>query len=401
MTTPAENKGFVVNKTRLALLGDDGEYSAQQKSQVWVLKTDDGSNCPYFIKESELGSSEHTDTLCAYVRDMEVILGRFEPKEGNRNSPFEVVSKEPISTEDGFCGKQVNGSTYHVYSRYWNWIEGRDAGMQQEATASAGQVDPTSPQAVPVVPSPYTPLQQQAINTFQSMYDDAVRYRNDGTTRLNADYGICDNIERYAERAGARAGHMAEIKENLIRATAIYSGDYTYPVPCPEGGSASNAFCRGGNKWKGAYGLNRLTQLGQLIELIKSDRWSDDLIKRMSPAQRNNLQVGDLVRYTRRDEPSFWVFRRDDDSMSPSFYRLGNVDDYADLDLNHVVKVDREEMFKERPVSEFLSVIAEKSSQAEELKAQMEQLKKQLKAVNDEIAILDFGLGEQHKVKRI
>lgn len=246
-----------------------------------------------------------------------------------------------------------------------------------------------------------TDLQQKAINTFQGMYDAAVKYREGLDSRLHGEYGICDNIERFADLAGANAYQMAEVKENLIRTTAIYSGNYTYPVPCPNGGEASNAFSNNSNKWRGAYGLNRLTQLGQLVDIIKSDKWNDDLIKRLTPAVRNGLKVGDVVRYTRRDTSSLWVFRRDDESMSPSFHKLSDKDDYTDLDLNYIVKVDRETVFKVRPVAEFLSAIAEQVDKKADIERQIAELQAQLAGVQTEIAMLDFGLADQHKVKRI
>ena len=248
----------------------------------------------------------------------------------------------------------------------------------------------------------YTELQQKAITTFQGMYDAAVAHREGQSSRLNGDYGICDNIERFAEIAGVSAYHMQEVKENLIRSTAIYSGDYTYPVPAVDSGqSASIAFSRHCNKWREAYGLNRLTQLGQLVELIKT-KWDDNLINCQTPCVRNGLKVGDLVQYKREGRtPTFWVLRCDDESMSPSFHKLNDPDEYQDIDLHNIVKVDRETVFKERPVSEFLSVIEEQVKQKAEIALQIAELEKRLADLEASIALLDYALAEQHKVKRI
>lgn len=157
---------------------------------------------------------------------------------------------------------------------------------------------------VPFIKRGYTALQQKAIDTFQGMYDAAMAYREGLPTGLNSGYGICDNIDRYADKAGADSYQMSEVKENFIRKTPMYSGEYHYPVPCPEGGDAGQAFTRYSDKWSDTYGLNRLTQLGQLIHLLKTE-WSDDLVGRKSPAFRNGLVVGDLVRYERRGNPLF------------------------------------------------------------------------------------------------
>jgi hypothetical protein len=215
-------------------------------------------------------------------------------------------------------------------------------------------------------------------------------------TRLKLD----PNSDRFASAAGSYESQMSEVKENLIRQTAMYSGNYTYPVPCPEGGDASTAFSRNSNKWRGAYGLNRLVQLEQLIGLIKT-KWDDTLVNRKTPAFRNGLKVGDVVRYTRRDTPSFWVFRYDDESMSPSFHKLTDKDDYADLDLNHVVKVDKDEISKPRAVSEFLSELEAQAKKKADIERQIAELQKELTNVQTDIAMLDYGLADQHKVKRI
>ncbi len=253
----------------------------------------------------------------------------------------------------------------------------------------------------PPVPHGYTALQNMAVNTFQMMYDAAVAYRNGDSTRLNHQYGICDNIERFANAVSANVRQMSEVKENLIRTTASYSGDYSYPVKGVEGLNPSDAFCRYSDKWGGEYGANRLQQLGEVIELIKTN-WSDDLVNRLTPAKRNGLQVGDMVRYTGsgRHNSSIWVLRYDDQSSSPSFHRLGEPDNYNDLDLSHVVKVDSS-LTGEHTVGEFLSTIAEKVEAKSALEKQIEDLQKQLASLTGDIALLDAGLAQQHKVKRI
>lgn len=397
MTTPAQEKGIIVNVTKLKLAGNNGEYSQESYNAVWVMHHDDGSSCPYF-------TNEQGNTLCAYISDFEIIkeqpqravLGQFIPKTGNQNAAFSVVSKEPALTGGAYKGEKVSGEEYHVFSEYWDWVPAVSVAAPQPMPAPV-VVSFDSDAPAPV----YTELQKLAIATFQTMYDHAVMYRNGDSNRLNSSYGICDNIDRFADMVGASCSKMVEVKENLIRTTPIYSGDYTYPVPCPDGGSASNAFSNVSNKWNGAYGLNRLTQLGQLVDIIKSDKWSDDLVNRQTPAKRNGLVVGDVVRYTRSSEPSFWVFRRDDESASPSFHKLTDKDDYTDIDLNHVVKVDKDEICKPRPVSEFLSELQAQADKKADIERQIAELQKALQGVKGDIAMLDYGLADQHKVKRI
>jgi hypothetical protein len=382
--TPAQKAGFIVNVTRLKLSGGSDYYPEEKQAMVWLLSLDDGSGCPYFKSECGIESR-----YCAYVTDFTIIedaptvIGRFTPKGNNpHNSPFDVVSCEPNSVNPmgSYKGFKVSGEEYHVYSDYWNWEP------VTEATAEAGPLE-----------SGYTKLQTFAINTFQAMYDDAVLHREGKAHRLCGDYGICDNIPRFAEFAGADTGKMIEVKENLIRQTASYSGDYNYPVKPVNDESASNSFSRHGNKWKGEYGLNRLTQLGELIEMLKT-HWDDSLVVRQTPATRNGLEVGSLVRYT--GDNSFWVFRRDDESMSPSFHRLGDCNDYTDLRLEYIKKVDASQI-EERSVSEFLEVLTVKIEEQTSIEKQIAELKAKLVSVQSDVSLLDYSLAKQHKVKRI
>ena len=386
--SPAEQAGFVVNVTRLKLSGNDGDYSNfdTYKDMVWILDNDDASSCPYF--RSEDGSVSY---FCAYVRDMKIIqeravIGRFKLNESSRgygHETFSVLTKTPNSSGLGFVGEKQDGTSYHVLTEYWNWVP---AGDVPEAVAPEVAKDPEG----------YTDLQRMAFNTFQRMYDEVVKHRRGDSSRLNLDYGICDNIERFANEGGASYQQMAEVKENLIRTTASWSGDYTYPVKCPNGGSASSAFSNSRNKWSGDYGLNRMLQLGEMIEIIKSEKWNDNLVKRLSPAQRNGIAIGDVVRWT-TDNNSLWVLRYDDQSSSPSFHRLGDESYTRDISIENVRKVDN----TPKDVSTFLAEIAVKVAEVESLEQQLAKLQAQLKEAKGEVEVLDAGLAIQHKVKRI
>lgn len=353
MTTPAQQAGFIVNVTRLKI--NNPEHGRYSQGLVWLLREDDTTSLPFFKSECGTVSNE-----CFFVGDLSII-------------PNEVPAPLPVPVM-----------------------------TMQEAIAAPLPVAPAlTLEKAPLQVAPvYTDLQQKAINTFQEMHTEAVKYREGQESRLNGNYGICDSIDRFARAAGSSETPMSEVKENLIRQTASYSGNYTYPVPCPEGGDANRAFSNHGNKWRGAYGLNRLIQLEQLIELIKT-KWDDTLVNRKTPACRNGLVVGDVVRYTNRGTSSFWVFRSDDGSTSPSFHRLTDKDDYTDIDLNYIVKVDKDEICKPRGVAEFLSEIEVQAKKKVDIARQIAELQKALSGVETEIAMLDYGLADQHKVKRI
>lgn len=418
--TPAQKAGFIVNVTRLKLTGNDGTYTnlESRKNKVWILVEDDGSSCPYF--DSEDGNET---TFCAYVRDMSIIE---EVRAVPQLPTMPVGPKFPVGssvrvvnsgwgfgpemigtvlTVTDFTLRGTEPTTYRVIDSEG---QGRGGDIWEDSFELAAPLLPvlTVPTATALTldkaPTPfaYTELQQLAINTFQGMYDAALRHREGLDSRLNGEYGICDNIDRFSDMAGANSSQMSEVKENLIRVTPIYSGNYTYPVPCPTGGNASNAFSRHSNKWREAYGLNRLTQLGQLIDIIKSDKWSDDMVKRKTPAFRNGLTVGDMVMYTRRADVTYWILRHDDESTSPSFHRVGDPTDYSDLDLNYIRKVDNS-VNEERSVSQFLEELKVKQEEQDAINKQIAELQAALAGNKNAIALLDFGLASQHKVKRI
>ncbi|UOL48575.1 hypothetical protein QGX12_gp069 [Pseudomonas phage Kremar] len=413
MNSPAQQAGFIVNVTRLKI--NNPEHGRYSQGLVWLLREDDETNLPFFKSECGTVSNE-----CFFVADLSIIPNEVPAVPVSPKFPVgssvKVVDSGwgfgpemigTVLTVVNFTLRGTEETTYHVVDS-----EGQRRGgdIWESSFELAPPLLPVLP--VPVAPAltlekaplpvapVYTELQQKAINTFQEMHTEAVKHREGQESRLNGDYGICDNIDRFASRNGSYETQMSEVKENLIRQTAMYSGNYTYPVPCPEGGDASRAFSNHGNKWRGAYGLNRLIQLEQLIELIKT-KWDDSMVNRKTPAFRNGLKVGDVVRYTRHSTPSFWVFRRDDESMSPSFHKLTDKDDYTDIDLNYIVKVDKDEISKPRAVSEFLSELQDKADKKADIERQIASLQKQLTDVQTEIGMLDYGLADQHKVKRI
>jgi hypothetical protein len=406
--TPAQEAGFILNVTRLKL-DPNSDRGEDLTKLVWLLVEDDASHNPWFSSECRTQLERCFSINALSIIPNEVPAAPVGPK-FPVGSSVKVVDSGwgfgpemigTVLTVVDFTLRGTEHTTYHVVDS-----EGQRQGgdiwepcLELDAAAPVAPALTLEKAPLPVAPV-YTELQQKAINTFQAMYDDAVAYREGRDTRLNGDYGICDNIDRYASRANSYESQMSEVKENLIRQTAMYSGNYTYPVPCPEGGDASTAFSRNSNKWRGTYGLNRLVQLEQLIELIKT-KWDDSMVNRKTPAFRNGLKVGDVVRYTRRDEPSFWVFRRDDESMSPSFHKLTDKDDYTDIDLNYIVKVDKDEICKPRAVSEFLSELEAQAKKRADIERQIAELQKALKNVQTDIAMLDYGLADQHKVKRI
>ncbi len=54
-----------------------------------------------------------------------------------------------------------------------------------------------------------------------------------------------------------------------------YSGDVVYPVPCPDGGSATGAYCNAENNgnafWVGKYGNSRRAYLRHMIQWVQDN----------------------------------------------------------------------------------------------------------------------------------
>lgn len=413
MTTPAEAKGFVLKVTRLKLTGNNGDYHDYDalKEKVWLMTSDDDTTCPYFVAGDGTGH-----TMCAYVSDMSIIEEAVGPK-FPVGSSVKVVDTgwgfgaEMVGTVLTVVGFTLRGAEQTLY-RVVNSEGQREGGdiwessfelfkLVQPATVKLATVEIV--EEVNTQKSVYTTLQKNAVDVFTMMHTEAVKHRAGERSRLNASYGICDNIERFVDSVtGASNRQMTEVKENLIRQTAIYSGSYTYPVPCPDGAEANRAFDRNSDKWVGAYGLNRLTQLEQMIELIKT-KWDDSLVNRLTPAVRNGLAVGDVVVFTRegsRNHGSLFVLRYDDESTSPSFHKIGEPTDYEDIDLSYIRKIDNA-LIVSQSVSEFLAQLEQKAAEEASLKAQIAELQSKLKNVTVEMAVLDYGLATQHKVKRI
>ena len=394
MTTPAQRAGFKVGDKALVITDQWNNAEGFKNGDIVVFTDDDGSSCPRF------DNLQGTDYFYMSVeRGMHVRRlgsGTAEP-----TAKFPIGSRVVVISSGWGLGPEHIGKTYKVKSFILRTHDHTIYKVENsEGIVLPGEIwEPSFELAAPEtdIPEGLTTLQTAALKTFQSMYNAAVEYRAGRSTTLNTGYGICDNIERYANAAETTTRAMSEVKENLIRNTPSYSGEYNYPVKCPTGGEAHAAFNRNSDKWSGDYGLNRLTQLGEMIELIKT-QWNDNLVHRQTPAVRNGLSVGDLVIWKR--DNSVWVFQYDDESMSPRFHRLGDTDARRDIEVSEVKKLDKDSVEK-RSVAKFLKAMKATAKKKSALESKMEALKKQLEAATLELAMLDYGLADQHGLKKV
>lgn len=235
--------------------------------------------------------------------------------------------------------------------------------------------------------------QERAIECFSHMHAAAVNYRETkepGMIRPGA--GICDNIERFTNHDD----EMVYVKDNLIRTLPSYSGAWHYPVKNTDAhDNAERAWDYTENKWLGDYGANRLEQLGELVEAIKT-RWDDNLIIRQSPAYQRGIKVGDIVWHRERNE--LITFETDDFSADPYFTRPDGVRfsthlDNIECDITKVLTGDPIEVLIARAKAHILK--------RKEIAAQIAVLEKQAAAEREAINLIDIELAHTFGVKRI
>ncbi|QNN99870.1 hypothetical protein phiPsa267_161 [Pseudomonas phage phiPsa267] len=352
MTTPAQERGIVVNVTRL---------HHPENSGVWFLQEDDGSQFPYFRNES---MTEQYRCFC--IHDVVVVQQPAPAPLPIPSVDFSVMGLTPPPAP---------------------------VTIAPQPTTEAPQMQ-------------YTTLQKQALDCFTTMYNRAEQVRNGDSisdSLFYVGYGICDNIPR-CKPSGSDSDTLSTIKDNLIRRTPSYSGNYHYPVSCPNNpgdvDSADSAWGNHANKWTGAYGSLRLAQLAELIELVKTV-WDDKLGQDQTPAARVGLIAGvSLVRVPRRND-EIYRFVADDRSSDPYFERIDG-EDRRSIDLRHIVILPMADFENDsRSVADFLEAIKAEQDQAKAIKAQIEALQKALSATGTTIAMLDFGLRTVHKVQRL
>ena len=365
MTTPAKAKGIEVGQTvRLSR-----DYSSiWQAGDLIKLIEDDGTTEPRFQRldngRSRFLSLQDIEVLPA-VPQAPRVSQRFDLPESLIQSLLAMSSPARMIT-----------------------IEGQEAQTTEENAMQ------------------YTTLQKQALDCFTTMHARAVQVRNGDSisdSLFYVGYGICDNIGR-CKPSGANTDTLSTIKDNLIRRTPSYSGNYHYPVSCPNTpndiDAADSAWGNHNNKWQGAYGANRLKQLEELIELVKT-QWSDTLGQDQTPAFRVGLIEGVSIVQWRREPDQMYRFVADDRSSDPYFERLDG-GDRRSIDLRYITILPMPSVENEsRSVAEFLEAIKAEQDQAKAITAQIEALKKALSATSTSIAMLDYGLRTVHKVQRL
>lgn len=369
--TPAKDKGIVVGQV-VRLTKD---YATSWKAGDLVRMTiDDNTNEPRF---------EH----CVHGRGRYIGLQHIEVI---APAPVAVPPAPPVASGFRFdVGDSLLQSLLSMSSpARMITIEGQEAQTTEENAMQ------------------YTTLQKQALDCFVTMYNRAEQVRNGDSisdSLFYVGYGICDNIGR-TKPTGASTDTLSTVKDNLIRRTPSYSGNYHYPVSCPDNpgdiDAADSAWGNHNNKWTGAYGANRLKQLAELIELVKTV-WDDKLGQDQTPAARVGLIEGVSIVQWRRDLEHMYRFVADDRSSDPYFERLDG-GDRRSIDLRYITILPMPSVENDsRSVAEFLEAIKAEQDQAKAITAQIEALKKALSDTSTAIAMLDYGLRTVHKVQRL
>lgn len=242
------------------------------------------------------------------------------------------------------------------------------------------------------------PMQKLALEILNKILLSAEHYRETGgiINKFHRNDGICYNIESMAAH---HTHQLLNVKDNLIRQTPSYSGNYHYPVANPDGGCAERCWNDNNCKWDGAYGALRIQQLKELIHLVET-QWEPGLIEPRSPARRIGLKVGDTV--LRHTDGQILRFVRDDDSSNPAFAFLGKGDHDSFWEhVNNVRKIVLSEEDRAKSVSQYVDEADTHLAKQKEIREAIAALEKALQDVNASLHLVDYKLAEVHRVRRL
>ncbi|WKV20532.1 hypothetical protein 16Q_139 [Pseudomonas phage 16Q] len=406
--TPALRAGIKVG-TKVKMVNDffAGSYGFSS-GDIVTLKVDDGSAVPLF--ENALQSVE----VWVPLSDVELLQpSAVGPKFPIGSDVLVIESGWGFGTEMigrvlkvvDFNLRDGEATTYHLVDS-----EGQSHGRDiWEPCLELASVRPSiaslMPEAIVTVRSVMSVVQQQAFNCFTTMLRLAqlVAAGNEpGDELFYTGYGICDNISR-CKTNDADSEQLSMIKDNLIRRLPSYSGNYHYPVSCPENpknvDAADNAWSNHCNKWTGAYGSNRIKQLEELIHVIEHE-WKEEYGKGMTPSQRVGLIEGVSV-VKRTSNEKLYRFVRDDRSSDPYFESLTDGDQVC-IDLRLITILAMEPVEGDtRSVADFLAAIEAEQKAKTEMERQIAELQQAVAKVGSTIAMLDYGLRINHRVQRL
>lgn len=369
MTTPAQKAGIIENVTELRIKPNltceradvtRGDYA----NYVFVMYHDDGTYLPYF--KSVCGRQNNR---CFRLEWMEKVEAEQVP--ALPPMPVAPLPPQPPVVE---APKEVA------------IIALAELVLQPASKATARLV---------------------AIEAFSQMLADAEHGRETSEWRhpFRTSYGICDNIAGYVFKVVGESnpnrhtyhGWINEVKNNLIRRTASWSGEWHYPVPGVDGKNAEHCWDYSDNKWADAYGANRVVQLKELIALVQDDAvWAERLCDELTAADVLGFKIGSI--YMHKHTNKLWKFERDDGSRNPYFRSVANGESDC-IYLTELVAVG--DTFGERSVPEFLADAAAKVAEISEIEQQIKALKGKLEIAQGSLVMLDMALAEQHKVRRL
>lgn len=295
-------------------------------------------------------------------------------------------------------------------------------------------VAPAAPVPMPAPVNPesgMTDKQKVMFRTFKELHRRATAYvagTHFDDEDFDKDYGICDNIANSVHRDFLVDGitrndartMSTRVKDNIICRTPSFSGSFSYPVPHPDfinhedpavrRRKAELAWdeCNGrGARWLGEYGAARINQLAEMIDIIQH-KWDDKMASHMTPAQRNGIDKNSIV--TIEGQEGLWKLYRDDESSDPYFQPVGNEGDQGvkHFGLSYVKVLDSSATCEPMTVPEFLAQHEKLLADKKEAEDEVARIKQMLAAaqlrvtkVMGDIAMNDYHLGQQHKVRRM
>lgn len=296
------------------------------------------------------------------------------------------------------------------------------------------ELAPPLPAPVPVAIDPEVGMghkQLVAFRTFSELHKRAMIYRTGDVRQeddvFDKDYGICDNIansvpprDELPNEGMSRSAYremVSRIKDNIICQTPSFSGSYSYPVPHPDylehddttvrRRKAESAWDNCSDRWTGEYGLARLNQLKEMIDIIQN-KWNDNYAGYMTPAMRHGIDKNSIVMID--DQEGLWKLHRDDESSDPYFQPIESKDGdgVKHFSLSYVKKIDTNGHYDKLSVPEFLerhdALLAEQAEAEKEvsrIKMLLSQAQANVNKAKSNIAVNDYFMGVQHKVRRM
>ena len=143
----------------------------------------------------------------------------------------------------------------------------------------------------------------------------------------------------------------------------------------------------------------RVIQLEELLDFV-TNKWEDRIDGKMTSAQRVGIELEKTI-VMHRGTNVLYLLSQDDTSTSPYFRRLDGTGDRTQcFSLNDMIVVKGDAVGK-MSVAAFMRKLKKAADKRRALDEKVRLLKVEIAKIDQERALLDVGLAEQHQVKRL